>query len=112
MYKLTDIEDYLLGDYTLPFVTTNGIKEKEVEVVYISGKKSRMWVIIIKTKDGGYQDFYYNDLHGAFKLLTYNCGDEYEDFTFRESWISEEVGDKLPIEFKDYKPKPFNWDNI
>ena len=90
----------------MPFkVSPDETEEREVEVVYISGPKSRMWVIIIKNEDGSYQDYYWNDNEERFKPLTYNYGND-EDDTFGESWRVEEVGEIPPKEFRFYVPKP------
>ena len=109
MYTLQNIEERKLGKYKLPFKNFDEeTEEREVNVVYVSGEGSRLWAIIIETEDGGYQDYYWNDNEERFKPLTYNYGDEYDDLTFRESWMEECVGDKLPKEFRNYIPKPLN----
>ena len=91
---------------------------KEVEVVYVTPKESRMLVIIVKIDDNIYQDFYYNDNEGLFKILTFNdfSADDIDDedlidevggidkiFTMRASWIMEEVFVPCPEEFANYE---------
>ena len=89
---------------------------KEVEVVYVTPKESRMLVIIVKIDENTYQDFYYNDNEGLFKILTFNdfSTDEIDDedlidigidkiFTMRASWIMEDVFVPCPKEFANYE---------
>ena len=98
-----------LGKYVLPFrLDIEETEERESNVVYISDKKSRMFAIIEQLEDGSYQDWYFNAMEERFKPLTWHFGDEYEDMTFRESWLDEEMSDRLPEPFRNYKPKPRN----
>ena len=91
---------------------------KEVEVVYVTPKESRMLVIIVKIDDDTYQDFYYNGNEGLFKILTFNdfYADEIDDedlidevggidkiFTMHASWIMEDVFVPCPEEFANYE---------
>ena len=91
---------------------------KEVEVVYVTPIDARMLVIIIKIDDDTYQDFYYNDGNGCFKILTFNdfYAEEIDDediieavggidkiFTFKASWILENVRDTPPAELANYE---------
>lgn len=95
-----------LGKYVLPFkVDIDETEERESNVVYISSKESRMFAIIEQLEDGSYQDWYFNANEEQFKPLTWNTGDDYYDMTFRESWIEEEMSDKLPEPFRSYVPK-------
>ena len=91
---------------------------KDVDVVYVTPKESRMLVIIVKIDDNTYQDFYYNGNEGLFKVLTFNdfYTDEIDDedlidevggidkiFTMRASWIMEDVFVPCPEEFANYE---------
>ena len=64
------------GFYKIPIrnykVCNDGPVFKDVEVVYVTPKESRMLVIIVKIDEDTYQDFYYNDSEGLFKILTFN----------------------------------------
>ena len=110
------------GFYRIPIKNYKGFKYgpvfKDVEVVYVTPKESRMLVIIVKIDDDTYQDFYYNDSEGLFKILTFNdfCAEEIDDedlidivggidkiFTMRASWIMEDVLVPCPEEFADYE---------
>lgn len=98
------------GNYVLPFkISIDGIKERNSNVVYVSSDDSRMLAIIEELEDGSYQDWYYNEMEKRFKPLTCNSGDDYYDLTFRESWMEEEMDDRLPEPFRNYVPKPINW---
>lgn len=109
------------GFYKIPIrnykVCNDGPVFKDVEVVYVTPKESRMLVIIVKIDEDTYQDFYYNDSEGLFKILTFN--DFYEEeiddedlidaaggidklFTMRASWIMEDVFVPCPEEFANY----------
>ena len=110
------------GFYKIPIrnykACNDGPVFKDVEVVYVTPKESRMLVIIVKVDEDTYQDFYYNDNEGLFKILTFNdfCVEEIDDedlidivggidkiFTMRASWIMEDVLVPCPEEFADYE---------
>ena len=109
------------GFYIIPLKNYWGIGTpifKDVEVVYVTPKESRMLVIIVKIDDNTYQDFYYNDNEGLFKILTFNdfSADDIDDedlidevggidkiFTMRASWIMEDVFVPCPEEFANYE---------
>ena len=110
------------GFYRISIKNYKGFKYgpvfKDVEVVYVTPKESRMLVIIVKIDDDTYQDFYYNDSEGLFKILTFNdfSAEEIDDedlidivggidkiFTMQASWIMEDVLVPCPEEFADYK---------
>ena len=110
------------GFYKIPIrnykVCNDGPVFKEVEAVYVTPKESRMLVIIVKIDEDTYQDFYYNDNEGLFKILTFNdfCADDIDDedlidevggidkiFTMRASWIMEDVFVPCPEEFANYE---------
>ena len=108
------------GFYIIPLKNYWGIGTpifKDVEVVYVTPKESRMLVIIVKIDDDTYQDFYYNGNEGLFKILTFNdfYADEIDDedlidevggidkiFTMHASWIMEDVLVPCPEEFANY----------
>ena len=90
---------------------------KDVEVVYVTPKESRVLVIIVKIDEDTYQDFYYNGYEGLFKILTFNdfYAEEIDDedlieavggidkiFTMGASWIMEDVFVPCPEEFANY----------
>lgn len=77
----------------LSFMTTAQTKtEKEVNVVYVvEPPKTRMLVVVIE-EGGRYQDLYYNESQGVFKLLSEN----YEDSTPRDWWNEEAIGVECP----------------
>ena len=110
------------GFYKIPIrnykVCNDGPVFKDVEVVYVTPKESRMLVIIVKVDEDTYQDFYYNDNEGLFKILTFNdfSADDIDDedlidevggidkiFTMRASWIMEDVFVPCPEEFANYE---------
>ena len=110
------------GFYRIPIKNYSSFNDtpviKDVEVAYVTPKESRMFVIIVKIDDDTYQDFYYNDSEGLFKILTFNdfCAEEIDDedlidavggidkiFTMRASWIMEDVMVPCPEEFADYE---------
>ena len=109
------------GFYRIPVKNYRGIGTpifKDVEVVYVTPKESRMPVIIVKIDDNTYQDFYYNGNEGFFKVLTFNdfYADDIDDeelidevggidkiFTMRASWIMEDVFVPCPEEFANYE---------
>ena len=110
------------GFYRIPVrnynVFTDDPVVKDVEVVYVTPIDARMLVIIIKIDDDTYQDFYYNDGNGCFKILTFNdfYAEEIDDediieavggidkiFTFKASWILENVRDTPPAELANYE---------
>lgn len=109
------------GFYRIPItnyynVFNNGPVFKDVEVVYVTPKNSRMLVIIVKIDEDTYQDFYYNGNEGLFKILTFNdfCEEEIDEdlieevggidkvFTMGASWIMEVVLVPCPEEFANY----------
>ena len=109
------------GFYKIPIrnykVCNDGPVFKDVEVVYVTPKESRMLVIIVKIDEDTYQDFYYNDSEGLFKILTFNdfCAEEIDDedlieavggidkiFMMGASWIMEDVFVPCPEEFANY----------
>ena len=112
------------GFYRIPIRNYTGLGTpifKDVEVVYVTPKESRMLVIIVKIDDDTYQDFYYNGSEGVFKILTFNdfSAEEIDDedlidivggidkiFTMRASWIMEDVLVPCPEEFADYEVDP------
>ena len=110
------------GFYKIPIISydifNDGYITKDVEVVYVTPPSARMLVIIVKIDDDTYQDFYYNDCNGCFKILTFNdfYAEEIDDedlidavggiekiFTFRASWILENVRDTPPAELANYE---------
>ena len=109
------------GLYIIPIKNYNIFNDirvfKLVEVVYVTPKESRMLVIIVKIDNDIYQDFYYNESEGLFKILTFNdfCAEEIDDedlieavggidkiFTMGASWIMEDVLVPCPKEFANY----------
>ena len=113
------------GFYRIPIKNYSSLSDtpviKDVEVVYVAPKESRMLVIIVKIDDDTYQDFYYNGSEGLFKILTFNDFDM-EDiydlydldlidevggidkiFTMGASWIMEDVFVPCPEEFANYE---------
>lgn len=113
------------GFYRIPIKNYSSFNDtpviKDVEVVYVTPKESRMLVIIVKIDSDTYQDFYYNDNEGLFKVLTFNdfdMEDVYElydldfidevggidkIFTMGASWIMEDVFVPCPEEFANYE---------
>ena len=110
------------GLYIIPIKNYNIFNDirvfKHVEVVYVTPKESRMLVIIVKIDEDTYQDFYYNDNEGLFKILTFNdfSADDIDDedlidevggidkiFTMHASWIMEDVFVPCPEEFANYE---------
>lgn len=110
------------GFYRIPVrnysVFTDDPVAKDVEVVYVTPKEARMLVIIVKIDEDTYQDFYYNDGNGLFKILTFNdfYAEEVDDtdiieavggidkiFTMSASWIMEDVRVPCPEEFANYE---------
>ena len=113
------------GFYRIPIKSYSSFNDtpviKDVEVVYVTPKESRMLVIIVKIDDDTYQDFYYNSNEGLFKILTFNdfdmediydtydldfideVGGIYKIFTMRASWIMEDVFVPCPEEFANYE---------
>ena len=113
------------GFYRIPIKNYSSFNDtpviKDVEVVYVTPKESRMLVIIVKIDDDTYQDFYYNGNEGIFKVLTFNDFDmediydlydlDFIDevggidkiFTMRASWITEDVFVPCPEEFANYE---------
>lgn len=113
------------GFYRIPIKNYSSFNDtpviKDVEVVYVTPKESRMLVIIVKIDDDTYQDFYYNGNEGIFKILTFNdfdmediydlydldfideVGGIYKIFTMRASWIMEDVFVPCPEEFANYE---------
>ena len=110
------------GFYRIPVRNYNVFTDepifKDVEVVYVTPKEARMLVIIVKIDEDTYQDFYYNDRNGLFKILTFNdfYAEEVDDddlieavggidkiFTFKASWILENVRDTPPVELANYE---------
>ena len=73
------------GFYRIPIKNYSSFNDtpviKDVEVVYVTPKESRMLVIIVKIDYDTYQDFYYNGNEGLFKILTFNdfYADEIDD---------------------------------
>jgi len=80
--------------------------------------EARMLVIIVKIDEDTYQDFYYNDCNGLFKILTFNdfYAEEVDDvdlieavggidkiFTMAASWIMDDVRVPCPEEFANYE---------
>ena len=113
------------GFYRIPLKNYSSFNDtaviKDVEVVYVTPKESRMLVIIVKIDADTYQDFYYNGNEGIFKILTFNDFDM-EDiydlydldlidevggidkiFTMHASWIMEDVFVPCPEEFANYE---------
>ena len=113
------------GFYRIPIKNYSSFNDtpviKDVEVVYVTPKESRMIVIIVKIDDDTYQDFYYNGNEGIFKILTFNDFDmediydlydlDFIDevggidkiFTMHASWIMEDVFVPCPEEFANYE---------
>ena len=113
------------GFYRIPLKNYSSFNDtpviKDVEVVYVTPKESRMLVIIVKIDADTYQDFYYNSNEGLFKILTFNdfdmediydtydldfideVGGIYKIFTMRASWIMEDVFVPCPEEFANYE---------
>ena len=113
------------GFYRIPIKNYSSFNDtpviKDVEVVYVTPKESRMLVIIVKIDDDTYQDFYYNGNEGIFKILTFNdfgmediydlynldfideVGGIYKIFTMSASWIMEDVFVPCPEEFANYE---------
>ena len=113
------------GFYRIPIKNYSSFNDipviKDVEVVYVTPKESRMLVIIVKIDDDTYQDFYYNGNEGIFKVLTFNDFDmediydlydlDFIDevggidkiFTMHASWIMEDVFVPCPEEFANYE---------
>ena len=113
------------GFYRIPIKNYSSFNDtpviKDVEVVYVTPKESRMLVIIVKIDGDTYQDFYYNGNEGIFKILTFNdfdmediydlydldfideVGGIYKIFTMRASWIMEDVFVPCPEEFANYE---------
>ena len=113
------------GFYRIPIKNYSSFNDipviKDVEVVYVTPKESRMLVIIVKIDVDTYQDFYYNGNEGIFKILTFNDFDmediydlynlDFIDevggidkiFTMRASWIMEDVFVPCPEEFANYE---------
>ena len=113
------------GFYRIPLKNYSSFNDtpviKDVEVVYVTPKESRMLVIIVKIDADTYQDFYYNGNEGIFKILTFNdfdmediydlydldfideVGGIYKIFTMRASWIMEDVFVPCPEEFANYE---------
>lgn len=113
------------GFYRIPIKNYSSFNDtpviKDVEVVYVTPKESRMLVIIVKIDADTYQDFYYNDNEGLFKVLTFNDFDvedvydlydlDFIDevggidkiFTMGASWIMEDVFVPCPEEFANYE---------
>ena len=113
------------GFYRIPLKNYSSFNDtpviKDVEVVYVTPKESRMLVIIVKIDADTYQDFYYNSNEGLFKILTFNdfdmediydtydldfideVGGIYKIFTMRASWIIEDVFVPCPEEFANYE---------
>lgn len=113
------------GFYRIPIKNYSSFNDtpviKDVEVVYVTPKESRMLVIIVKIDDNTYQDFYYNGNEGLFKVLTFNDFDmedvydlydlDFIDeiggidkiFTMGASWIMEDVFVPCPEEFANYE---------
>ena len=113
------------GFYRIPIKNYSSFNDtpviKDVEVVYVTPKESRMLVIIVKIDADTYQDFYYNGNEGIFKILTFNdfdmediydlydldfideVGGIYKIFTMRASWIMEDVFVPCPEEFANYE---------
>ena len=90
---------------------------KDVEVVYVTPKESRVLVIIVKIDEDTYQDFYYNGYECLFKILTFNdfYAEDIDDeelidevggidkiFTMGASWIMEFMKVPCPEEFANY----------
>lgn len=112
------------GFYRIPIKNYSSFNDtpviKDVEVVYVTPKEARMLVIIVKIDADTYQDFYYNDSEGLFKVLTFNdfdmedvydlydldfideVGGIYKIFTMGASWIMEDVFVPCPEEFANY----------
>lgn len=112
------------GFYRIPIKNYSSFNDtpviKDVEVVYVTPEESRMLVIIVKIDEDTYQDFYYNDSEGLFKVLTFNdfdmedvydlydldfideVGGIYKIFTMGASWIMEDVFVPCPEEFANY----------
>lgn len=113
------------GFYRIPIKNYSSFNDtpviKDVEVVYVTPKESRMLVIIVKIDADTYQDFYYNGNEGLFKVLTFNDFDvedvydlydlDFIDevggidkiFTMGASWIIEDVFVPCPEEFANYE---------
>lgn len=110
------------GFYKIPIMSydvfSDGYINKTVEVVYVTPPEARTLVIIVKIDEDTYQDFYYNDCNGCFKILTFNdfYAEEVDDddlidavggidkiFTLRASWILENVRDTPPAELANYE---------
>lgn len=113
------------GFYRIPLKNYSSFNDtpviKDVEVVYVTPKESRMLVIIVKIDSDTYQDFYYNGNEGLFKVLTFNDFDvedvydlydlDFIDevggidkiFTMGASWIMEDVFVPCPEEFANYE---------
>ena len=113
------------GFYRIPIKNYSSFNDtpviKDVEVVYVTPKESRMLVIIVKIDADTYQDFYYNGNEGIFKILTFNDFDmediydlydlDFIDevggidkiFTMHASWIMEDVFVPCPEEFANYE---------
>lgn len=110
------------GFYRIPVRNYNIFTDeqvvKDVEVVYVTPPEARTLVIIVKIDEDTYQDFYYNECNGIFKILTFNdfYAEEVDDddlidavggidkiFTLRASWILENVGDTPPTELANYE---------
>lgn len=110
------------GFYRIPVRNYNIFNDeqvvKDVEVVYVTPESARTLVIIVKIDDDTYQDFYYNECNGIFKILTFNdfYAEEVDDddlidavggidkiFTLRASWILENVRDTPPAELANYE---------
>ena len=113
------------GFYRIPLKNYSSFNDtpviKDVEVVYVTPKESRMLVIIVKIDADTYQDFYYNSNEGLFKILTFNdfdmediydtydldfideVGGIYKIFTMEASWIMEDVFVPCPEEFANYE---------
>ena len=110
------------GFYRIPVRNYNIFTDeqvvKDVEVVYVTPKEARMFVIIVKIDEDTYQDFYYNEYNGIFKILTFNdfYAEEVDNeelieavggidkiFTMAASWIMEDVQVPCPEEFANYE---------
>lgn len=88
-------ENQNLGVFELPFRGDNcEVAIKKVNVVFKKKEHEDNFRedVIICEKDGKYQDFYYNQSDGVFKMLS-EPGDPNDDntMTFREWWLEEEV---------------------
>lgn len=70
---------------------------KDCKIVYSNSDlvtlgQCRMEVIIVEEAPGKYQDYYYNEYHESWKILT----SKEEKFNPEKNWILEEVGTACP----------------